>query len=562
MQSTPKKLQKLRTFQSDLTAAQGPVPAVAPLQIETPAPSIPTLKSQLPPVLNAKKPEPKLPPVAAVPSPVATENVTVVKQTTPPTIPSTLQNQVDTVLHIKDRPLDSSIPKVEGSLIQPPRTPVIANKEPVQVMDTFGNEDSRGTVITNQKRGRFKLLPSIWEALQEWFTDAGRKLEKRAENKRLAIPTVRTIEDRKDTIKKAASIGALAPKDDYAKLAAKVPPRQITEVSPAAPAVMIAEKEAVPEASWSHFEGDRKVSTAPQQPVAQPQVLPAEPAKPVIPPLPATDVQPPEAVSTEQVVAPPTPVEPVRLEIGQVPRQKSARPVPRSSGRNFRWLFYLGLGTTAIIAAIGGASLVTWLMGESPTTVVPVAVTDLPATFVTPVPQSSVAKVALPRTRAEWYDSLLQIDSDEMATVIPIINIGGAERPATTEETMTMLALKSEPALNRSVKEITFMLIDNQPAIVLKVSAYDSTFGGLLLSEAVLSSELAPLFGETVSATYKVGVGTVPPEFVDELADNHDVRVLKDEMENEGLVYGFTDQNTVIITTNKETFTSLSSRLR
>lgn len=562
MQSTPKKLQKLRTFQSDLTAAQGPVPAVAPLQIETPAPSIPTLKSQLPPVLNAKKPEPKLPPIVAAPSPVATENVTIVKQTTPPTIPSTLQNQVDTVLHIKDRPLDSSIPKVEGSLIQPPRTPVIANKEPVQVMDTFGNEDSRGTVITNQKRGRFKLLPSIWEALQEWFTDAGRKLEKRAENKRLAIPTVRTIEDRKDIIKKAASIGALAPKDDYAKLAAKVPPRQITEVSPVAPAVMIAEKEAVPEASWSHFEGGKEVPAVQPQSVAPAPVLPAEPAKPVIPPLPATDAQPPEAVSTEQVVARPTPVEPVRLEIGQVPRQKSARPVPRSSGRNFRWLFYLGLGTTAIIAAIGGASLVTWLMGESPTTVVPVAVTDLPATFVTPVPQSSVAKVALPRTRAEWYDSLLQIDSGEMATVIPIINIGGAERPATTEETMTMLALKTEPALNRSIKEITFMLIDNQPAIVLKVSAYDSTFGGLLLSEAVLSSELAPLFGETVSATYKVGVGTVPPEFVDELADNHDVRVLKDEMENERLVYGFTDQNTVIITTNKETFTSLSSRLR
>jgi hypothetical protein len=156
----------------------------------------------------------------------------------------------------------------------------------------------------------------------------------------------------------------------------------------------------------------------------------------------------------------------------------------------------------------------------------------------------------------------LQIDSGEMATVIPIINISGAERPATTEETMTMLALKTEPALNRSIKEITFMLIDNQPAIVLKVSAYDSTFGGLLLSEAVLSSELAPLFGGTVTATYKVGVGTVPPEFVDELADNHDVRVLKDEMENERLVYGFTDQNTVIITTNKETFTSLSSRLR
>jgi hypothetical protein len=512
--------------------------------------------------LNAKKPEPKLPPVAAVPSPVATENVTVVKQTPPPTIPSTLQNQVDTVLHIKDRPLDSSTPKAAGSLIQPPRTPVIVNKEPVQVMDTFGNEGSRGTVITNQKRGRFKLLPSIWEALQEWFTDAGRKLEKRAENKRLAIPTVRTIEDRKDTIKKAASIGALAPKDDYAKLAAKVPPRQITEVSPAAPAVMIAEKEAVPEASWSHFEGGKEVPAVQPQSVAPAPVLPAEPAKPVIPPLPATDAQPPEAVSTEQVVARPTPVEPVRLEIGQVPRQKSARPVPRSSGRNFRWLFYLGLGTTAIIAAIGGASLVTWLMGESPTTVVPVAVTDLPATFVTPVPQSSVAKVALPRTRAEWYDSLLQIDSGEMATVIPIINIGGAERPATTEETMTMLALKTEPALNRSIKEITFMLIDNQPAIVLKVSAYDSTFGGLLLSETVLSSELAPLFGETVSATYKVGVGTVPPEFVDELADNHDVRVLKDEMENERLVYGFTDQNTVIITTNKETFTSLSSRLR
>lgn len=582
MQSTPKKLQKLRTFQSDLTAAQGPVPAVVPIPTPPPQDS----KIQLPPVLNKKEPEPPLPPIkVAAPSlsPVVVKEMVVPKPTSTPTVAATLQNQIDTVLHVPERQgvEDPTRPmtKVTESLIQTrPLTPTVT-KEPVWVMDTVGSEGLRGTVITNQKRGRFKLLPSIWEALQQWFKDTEHSIEKRAEKKRLAIPTVRTIEDRRETIKKAASVGALAPKDAQAKLVVK-PLRQTQPETPSsAPTLIIAEKEAVPAPSWSHYEGGEQKLTPKPEPTTPTPLPQPELAPPVIPPLPSkveasativpelapttpVSVTPTESVPTEVILTNQNAVEPVRLEIGKTAQSKVFKAKPPLTGRNFRWLFYIGVATTAIVATLCGAGLVTWLLGESATPVVPVAVTDLPDNFVTPVPQSPVVKLAMPRTRGEWYDDVLSVDQGNLTTIMPTTNIGGAERPVTTEEILTMMSLKVEPALIRSIKEMTFMLVDEKPAIILKVSAYDATFGGLLLSESVLSTELAPLFGTPVNATYKVGVGTVSPEFIDELAENHDVRVLNDEMENERLVYGFINQNTVVITTDKEAFSALASRLR
>lgn len=486
------------------------------------------------------------------------------------------------------------------SLIKSTATPTPV-REPVRVMEAIGDSGSRGTVITNQKRGRFRLLPSIVQAIIEWYDDTKRGFQKRAEKKRLAIPTVRTIEERKETIKKAATVSAISPKDDYAKLAAKLPPKTQPNLAIKQPVVTIAKKEAVPAPSWGHFENE---TTGPETPTAS--VPPAEPkatvvqvpvvptpppppiAVPVAPepkiivppvetqppiPMPAEPIPPPP-LSTPAPIAQPEPIkpvakpvmpvatEPVTVGIGRRQTPVTAPKKTPPARRNFRWLFYVGVVTTAIVATVGGASLVTWLLGDGSSDNTPVVSNDLPTTYVTPVPQTSISRIVLPRTRLDWYSRVAEVEANDLVTIVPINNIGGAESLASSADVLAALALRVEPALIRSIKEITFLKSDGKLAIILKVTSYDSSFGGLLLSEKLLSSELAPLFGPVVTATYKVGVGTGAPEFIDELADNRDVRVLKDEMETERLVYGFIDQNTIVIAPDKETFSSIAARLR
>lgn len=586
MDGATKKIQKLRTFQSDMASARGPVS-------ETPRPSATVTEtappSKLPPVLNAKKPEA---------SPVS---LTVPPRQDPPTVPvrpmvsappkmatSQTQTRVDSALRPMPDPAAPAVVKaaIETNDLIKSTPDLMRPPEPVRVMETLGDTSSRGTVITNQKRGRFKLFPAIWEGLTQWFYDTERALEKRAEKKRLAIPTVRSIEERKDTVKKAGAVGALAPKDDHAKLAEKLPPKLKKTTAASTPIVTIAAKEAIPAPSWSHFDGQNPADISPSSPMttrvastmpimpetpATPTTPPPPPPPPVMPepniqvatiPITSSSIPAADPVRSTTPEKKPTTVEPMKVEIGRKTKPVVVSKKTPYARRNFRWLFYVGVATTAIFATLGGAGLVNWLLGESSTTDIPVATTDLPTTFVTPVPQSAVAKIVLPRDRADWYASVLQATGNDMTTIMPVINIGGAENPASTEAVLATLDLRVEPALTRSIKDVTFMMISNKPAIVLEVTSYDSSFGGLLLSEQNLSGELAPLFGPRVNVTYKPGVGTVSPEFVDELADNHDVRVLKDETENERLVYGFIDQNTVIIAPDRETFSSLAARLR
>lgn len=579
MSPEPRKLQKIRTFRGDVNAIKSATPVaeavIAPAQTPTPVKPPVTLS----PVLNERKDPILVPPViikAPVPSPAAPKApVPVLPQTT------SLQNDITATLGG-----GKTTPKLDAGLIQAPTVAATFTQDRVEVMDR-GGDDSSGIVITNQKRDRFKLLPSMWEAMKLWFQETENALARRAEKKRQAIPTVRTFEERKDIIKKAASVGAIAPKDDYSKLAKKLPPRLNQPTTPAKSTVIIAEKEAVPAPSWGHFEGQTTpvLTEVKQIKPTVTQVLPPVVPPPVIPPLPAPEPVAPAPI-VEPVVEPPVPapvpiqtpapvMEPVVTE--ETPRPVTVPPLAKTppvitptrtpgtglkTKRNFAWLFYVGVTATAVVAIVSGATLVSWLIGDSnPNTVV---VTQGPSNLIEPTPirEDSVVKTILPRTRSEWYANLSASSQGGVISILPVINIGGAEQTAGTNDVLAVLNWAVEPAFTRSISDITFIMAEQKPVIVLKVGTFDAAFGGLLLSERALSGELSPLFGPVVTSTYKVGVGTVAPEFVDDLASNHDVRVLKDEMENERLVYGFIDQNTVVIAPDKETFSLISERLR
>lgn len=565
MSLPPKKLQKLRTFSGDVSAAR----SVAPVSVPAPEEQTVSTKPQITfaPVLNERK-NPIVVPTVVVPTPIPPSPTPIVTA-----IPTSLQADITATLgegKVPTVPLIKSVPASAPGLTEAIETTATFSKERVEVMDRGGN-DIGGTVITNQKQDRFKLLPSMWAAVKLWVQEIENGLARRAEKKRQAIPTVRTFEDRKDVIKKAASVGAIAPKDDYAKLAQKLPPRSKESTTASKSTVLIADKTAVPAPSWGHFEGQSApVATEVKQVIptvtqVPPPIMPPAPLPPVPQPIPPPPIEEPplpppvaQPIVEPVVIAttpPPAPVPPAKVT-------PTPRPSAPRTKRNFAWLFYVGVATTAVIAIVSGAGLVTWLIGDSGST--NVVITNGPTNTIEPTPirEDSAVRVILSRTKLEWYANVSAAGRGGVLSIIPVVNIGGAEKTAAATEVLATLGWGVESSLIRSISDITFVMAEQKPVIILKVSTFDAAFGGLLLSEKELSGELSPLFGPVVTSTYKVGMGTVAPEFVDELASNHDVRVLKDEMENERLVYGFVDQNTIVIAPDKETFSLISERLR
>lgn len=144
----------------------------------------------------------------------------------------------------------------------------------------------------------------------------------------------------------------------------------------------------------------------------------------------------------------------------------------------------------------------------------------------------------------------------------------GEAREITTQEFFEKAKTSATPALIRAFHP-KFMLgvhalSGKQPFLIFKTSFYENAFAGMLDWELTISEDLAPLFGSaTLSATSKES--TVPSVngslFRDRLIDNKDTRVLVDASGQIRLIYSFIDSRTLIITTNRETFIEVASRL-
>lgn len=91
---------------------------------------------------------------------------------------------------------------------------------------------------------------------------------------------------------------------------------------------------------------------------------------------------------------------------------------------------------------------------------------------------------------------------------------------------------------------------DPAPLLVFKTDDFDTTFAGMLDWEATMSSDLAPLFGTPTRG-----------EFEDVILRNKDTRVLKDQFGTIRLIYGFPNTETLVITTNENTFFEVFDRL-
>ncbi len=153
---------------------------------------------------------------------------------------------------------------------------------------------------------------------------------------------------------------------------------------------------------------------------------------------------------------------------------------------------------------------------------------------------------------------------------------GALPPPLQVQTLLSILAPNTSQDFLRTLDPLYYifgfhMFDGSQPFLILKVDSYEQAFSGMLAWERTMSQELAPLFtrtprpklnGEvptpTGSSTPEVVIS--PTQFKDKIVENHDARVIENEVGDILLVWTFLDRTTLIITTNEATLRELISR--
>ncbi|PIQ69157.1 MAG: hypothetical protein COV91_00300, partial [Candidatus Taylorbacteria bacterium CG11_big_fil_rev_8_21_14_0_20_46_11] len=148
------------------------------------------------------------------------------------------------------------------------------------------------------------------------------------------------------------------------------------------------------------------------------------------------------------------------------------------------------------------------------------------------------------------------------------IRIGSA--PATASDLFDALETRAPASLIRAIgPSITFGIHGfrgSQPFFIIPVTSYDYAFSGMLSWEKDMLDDIGPIFGVS-SRDMSLATGTTTDEVLsfdlqlkDVILRNKDVRALFDKEGKILFLYAFTDKQTLIITTNEDTFRALQGR--
>lgn len=126
---------------------------------------------------------------------------------------------------------------------------------------------------------------------------------------------------------------------------------------------------------------------------------------------------------------------------------------------------------------------------------------------------------------------------------------------ATTTPRELLAEFGAPPVLLREAKSVMFGVHSfdrNQPFVIIEVTQYDRSYGGMLEWEEDLGRALGNFF--------KPRGGTVPPTtlFTDKVIQNIDTRVSQDEWP---ILYAFPRRDVLVITTNQYTLSEILTRL-
>lgn len=112
------------------------------------------------------------------------------------------------------------------------------------------------------------------------------------------------------------------------------------------------------------------------------------------------------------------------------------------------------------------------------------------------------------------------------------------------------------PALARSFdSDYMYGISDSKnptPFILFKTSSYQQTFANMLRWETSMITDLSPVFN--------LGIDVLGRPFTDKVVANKDVRAIATQDGTILFLYGFLDNQTLIITTNVQTFQDINNR--
>lgn len=177
--------------------------------------------------------------------------------------------------------------------------------------------------------------------------------------------------------------------------------------------------------------------------------------------------------------------------------------------------------------------------------------TTLPTTSTPSVNLTNAITLPLPNSRLALWQSLNSLAGgiSDMGNILLTTNMGSV---ATAANILEVIKLNASGAFIRNIEDINFGGYNGSVFVVMRITSFDTAFGGMLSAEDMLANDF-PISKVTSTSTY---------DFIDDLAQNRDIRVMKYESGEEGIVYGFINPKLLLITADRNSFVDIAGRLR
>ncbi|MFM2340057.1 MAG: hypothetical protein RLZZ360_693 [Candidatus Parcubacteria bacterium] len=126
--------------------------------------------------------------------------------------------------------------------------------------------------------------------------------------------------------------------------------------------------------------------------------------------------------------------------------------------------------------------------------------------------------------------------------------------PLSSREILNLLNRQFSPVFIGNITQVHVGMYREEPVIILTVSDSTNARGGMYSWETTMSQDLSPWFGLPLAGSQSV-TGSA---FLDSTSAGYDIRILKDDIGTERIVYGVVGPSTVIITTSSLAFLNIT----
>ena len=233
-------------------------------------------------------------------------------------------------------------------------------------------------------------------------------------------------------------------------------------------------------------------------------------------------------------------------------------------GRGFRSLLLFGIPIGLALGAIGLAWYLWGDAGSGETTV----------PFEPKITEAENAGVILSGERRAAFIKRVRDESAKTQVplgefrIIPLKKKTGEEtEPLAFTELLGAVEAGAPPALVRALEPVPLFGIHgirgNQPFLLFSVTSYDHAFDGMLLWEKEILQDIGLVFGVDSRALLNAPASTTAEtlarrlSFRDVVVRNKDIRAVFDAAGRIIFLYSFLDKQSLLITTNEDTFRAL-----